>query len=228
MQNKIFNKKYVGKIMKKITGEDKLNSILKKLVIVSSLIFVALLTAYTAKAEDQNDEMLFEIDRLLEQNNDDFVECILDVEGVCNVDTKDVEKEFVKEKTPEQFKDSKITRVTKDGKVVELDGDKYKIVPRNQNRVKVVKSKKRIKPVVIRTEYVDRDISKRNTISLVVGIAPTKLKIQESTGRYRAETDEELDFGLMYQRRFGETQRWSVGGQVQVQGGIYLNGGLNF
>jgi len=200
----------------------------KTLKVLNTLAVIILLTMAFAVNAKADTELLFELDQIMDEDSREFTECILDKTGVCNVDTSDVEKHYVKEETPEVFKDSKIVRTTKDGKTVELDGDKFKIVPRNQNRIKVVKSKKKIKPVVIRTEYVDRDISKKNTISLVVGITPTKLKVKEATGSYRAETDEEFDMGLMYQRRFGKKQRYSIGGQIHMQGSAYLNGGLNF
>ena len=69
---------------------------------------------------------------------------------------------------------------------------------------------------------------KRNSISLLAGRVGTGIKVEESSGRYRAKSEVENDLGLMYQRDFGETQRYRGSLGLTLRGAGYLGIGLNF
>lgn len=90
-----------------------------------------------------------------------------------------------------------------------------------------------IRPVVVtktkvetQTVVLEKNNEYRNSLSLLAGASATDLDSETRRNRFRAETDYEPDFGLMFQRDLTSRIRGSIG--VTIQGSGYLGLGLNF
>lgn len=82
------------------------------------------------------------------------------------------------------------------------------------------------KPVVVTTEkVVEVDNSKVNAISLVFASSPTRLDTSSTPSAYTAETKDQTDLGLMYQRDFSRI-RGSLG--VGTHGLVLVGAGVTF
>ena len=158
--------------------------------------------------------------------NDNWEDCELNDDGYCVVESETLEEEVVKEKTPARFKDSKIRRKTKDGRMQEFDGDRYKIVPRTQKRYKKKVQKRVIRPVIVNEK-------KRHNVSLLAGIAPrSDFKRRDiSANRVEVEHGSKLHFGLSYSYdllEINDDLDLSVGGLIQTNESIMGSIGLSF
>lgn len=200
---------------------------MRELLITISVLAILFVTTLEAKEIVYITEMDYEIVRLMSSVEDkDYDECLLDNNGVCNVDAEEIIKENFSEKPPKVFKNSNIKRKLKDGTFQEFDGDDYKIVPRNGKRLKKVKAKKRVKPVLIRT--VEVPSKNKNSISLLYGRVPSGLKVEETDTSYKAEVKPQDDLQLMYQRDFGDESGYRGSLGISVKGSAYIGLGINF
>lgn len=189
------------------------------------ITLIGLVCAHIAYAEQSEIEMELQggydfgsIERAIASTGEKIDECVLDSNGVCTVETKDVEDKLVKEKTPEAFKDSDIVRETKDGKKIKFDGNKYKIVPRTQKKTVKVKSKKRFRPVLIRDRDVVRNVTHKNRVSLMATYGPTgNLDCNQNSNLVSCNTDNELNLGIQLMRDLKTRDNYSVHGLIQGQ-----------
>lgn len=67
---------------------------------------------------------------------------------------------------------------------------------------------------------------RKNSVSVLGGVNPTALKTTQTGSSYKAKTEYESDFGLMYQRDLSE--RFRATGQITIQGAGFLGIGYNF
>lgn len=104
-------------------------------------------------------------------------------------------------------------------KVVYRDRIVYRDRPVVKYKTKVkVKYKKKIKKVYIKP--------KRNALSLIGGMNPTKIgKVEDTNFGHRVETEHQPDIGLMYQHDFSRF-RFSIGGTMRGFG--FIGGGFTF
>lgn len=145
-------------------------------------------------------------------------ECVLDSTGLCKFETSEIKETVVKEKTPENFDKSKIKRKLKDGSFQEFDGNKFKIVPRTQKRLKKTKVKKAVKPVIIREKKVLKNVTHKNRVSLFVSQGPSgELECSSSRNRGNCSTESGLNLGIQGQRDFYTDEDFSLHGLIQVQ-----------
>lgn len=143
-------------------------------------------------------------------------ECILNSKGICTVETEKITDKTVEEKTPKQFQDSGIKRKLPDGSVQEFDGDKYKIVPRTQKRKVVVKDEKKFKPVLIREKVIEKNVTHKNRLSIILGHGPNGNMDCDAIDRdLRCRTEDELNLGLQYMRDFKTRENYSIHGLIQ-------------
>ena len=161
---------------------------------------------------------------------DDTTECKLNDDNECIIETDVLETETVKEKTPEKFKDSKIKRTTKDGKVVEFDGDNYKIVPRTQKRYKKKTKRTVVKPVVLNVEQ-----KRHHNLSLMVGYAPDQdISRRTITPNRDVELRHEsnLHLGLSYDYldliEITDDVDLSIGGQIMTNESFFGRLGVSW
>jgi hypothetical protein len=188
------------------------NSFLKTANVLGLLVLIVLGISYQAKAEEQ----------------DNYVECQLNDDNECVVETETLEKETVEEKTPKKFEDSTITRKTKDGKTVTLDGDKYKIVPRKQTRYRKKVKKQVVRPIVINEK-------KHHNISLLVGYGPdADISRRTITPNRDVELTHEssLQLGLSYDYldvvEITDDMDLSLGLQIQTNESAFGRVGISF
>jgi len=139
---------------------------------------------------------------------------------------------IVKEKTPEVFKKSDVTRVLNDGTVQKFDGNKYKIVPRTQKRrfCKTCGPKPVVVERVVKETVIKR---KRNNLQLFLGNGPSDSLRVTNTGQNTARVtsgDENL-IGIGYSREIldiDEDLSLSVGAQYLTNETLTLSVGLNW
>lgn len=68
--------------------------------------------------------------------------------------------------------------------------------------------------------------ARKNSVSFLAGVNPTKLVTETTPSSLKSHTEYEADFGLMYQRDLSRKTRFSIG--VTVQGAGLLGIGYNF
>lgn len=84
-----------------------------------------------------------------------------------------------------------------------------------------VKYKTKVKKVRVRV----KSRTPKNSISLIGGASPTKLKVDQSASGFRADTEYEPDAGLMYQRDFGRVRGTAA---ATIRGSFLLGVGYNW
>lgn len=162
-----------------------------------------------------------------DEKKDNWEDCKLNDDGYCIVEKETLQEETVKEKTPKQYKDSKIRRKMKDGRIQEFDGDNFKIVPRTQKRYKKKVEKKIVRPVIINKQ-------KRHHINLLVGVAPDADFSRADRTPNRnviVEHESDLHLGLSYSYdllELSDDLDLSIGGQIQTNESFFGSIGVSF
>jgi hypothetical protein len=167
--------------------------------------------------EDTIDKEIAEAERFTAETREDASKYACTPENNCGGLSKEQEDCVVKKRC-----NAEIRKLLKKLRKLEEENDDL----RTQNAV--LESERNMEGL-IRSHMADREANpKKNSVSLMLGRVATDIELKQEGKDYKAEGKPETDVGLMYQRDFGDSQRYRGSIGLTVRGAGYLGLGLNF
>ena len=109
-------------------------------------------------------------------------------------------------------------------KIRELEEENEDLKQKNA----ALEAESKLEQELARIKQIEKQEPNKNSISLLYGRSGTGVKVKQTAGSFKAESDVEDDIGLQYQRDFGDELDYLFSIGLTVRGNGYVGLGLNF